>query len=579
MTSVRVLYLEDSETDAALVEALLLEGGIGCSLTRVETAEAFAAALEEGGFHIILSDHTLPSYDSLSALACARERCPDVPFVFVSGTLGEEAAIESLKAGATDYVLKQRLSRLVPAIKRAIAEAAARAASKRHAERVHQLAFYDQITGLPNRALLEDRLRTALARASRAAEGVAVLFMDLDRFKAVNDSLGHPAGDALLREVAERLPRCLREADTAARWGGDEFIALIPDLPGGREAAAEAVAVVIEKVHAALAKPALVEGQEVEVSTSIGVTLYPWDGSNVTDLMKRADTAMYQAKDRGGNTYQFFTQAMDAAARERLFLDNELRRALRRGELTLHYQPQIDARDHRIVGAEALLRWKHRERGWIAPAKFIPVAEETGQIQVIGHWVIEEALRQINDWRGLGLTVPRISVNVSPRQLTEPRFPRAVADLLAKLGLSPQCLEMELTEGAMVEEKTVATVRALSELGVRLAIDDFGTGYSSLGYLKRFYLDTLKVDQSFVHEMESDPRTAALVKAITAMARSLRLRVVAEGVETEAQRALLSRYGCHQHQGFLFSPALPAEELALRLGAPGRAWAPVTRWA
>ncbi|MGQ0595168.1 MAG: EAL domain-containing protein, partial [Gammaproteobacteria bacterium] len=201
------------------------------------------------------------------------------------------------------------------------------------------------------------------------------------------------------------------------------------------------------------------------------------------------------------------------------------------------------------------------------------------QIQVIGHWVIEEALRQINDWRAQGLTVPRISVNVSPRQLTEPRFPRAVADLLAKLGLSAQCLEMELTEGAMVEEKTVATVRALSELGVGLAIDDFGTGYSSLGYLKRFHLDTLKVDQSFVHEMESDPRTAALVKAITAMARSLRLRVVAEGVETEAQRALLSRYGCHQHQGFLFSPALPAEELALRLGVPGRAWNPVTRWA
>ena len=565
VTPVRVLYLEDSEADAALVEALLVEGGIAYTLTRVETPEAFAAALEAGGFHLILSDNALPSYDGLSALAHARERCPEVPFIFVSGTLGEETAIESLKAGATDYVLKERLSRLVPAVRRALAEAASRAASERHQERVHQLAFYDPITGLPNRALLEDRLRTALARASRAAGGVAVLFMDLDRFKAVNDSLGHPAGDALLREIAERLPRCLREADTAARWGGDEFIVLIPDVPGERNLAAAAVAVVIEKICEALAKPAIISGHEVALSMSTGVSLYPWDGSSVTDLIKHADTAMYQAKDRGENSYQFFAAAMDGAARERLFLDNALRGALRRGELTLHFQPQIDTRDHRIVGAEALLRWKHPERGWIPPAKFIPVAEETGQIQAIGRWVMEEALRQIMHWRALGLSVPRISVNVSPRQLTEPRFPRAVADVLAKLGLSPRCLEMELTEGAMLEEKTVATVKALSELGVALAIDDFGTGYSSLGYLKHFHLDTLKVDQSFVREMESDPRTAALIKAIIAMASSLGLRVIAEGVETEAQRLLLSQYGCHKCQGFLFSPALPAEAFALRL--------------
>ncbi|MGH8562814.1 MAG: putative bifunctional diguanylate cyclase/phosphodiesterase [Gammaproteobacteria bacterium] len=565
MTFVRVLYLEDSETDAALVEALLLEGGIACSLTRVETAEAFGAALVEGGFHIILSDHTLPSYDSLSALACARERCPEVPFIFVSGTLGEEAAIESLKAGATDYVLKQRLSRLVPAVERALAEAAWRAASKRHEKRVRQLAFYDPITGLPNRALLEDRLRTALARANRAAGGMAVLFMDLDRFKAVNDSLGHPAGDTLLREIAERLVRCLREADTAARWGGDEFIALILDLPGDREAAAEAVAVVIEKVIAALAKPALIEGQEVDVSISIGVTLYPWDGSNVTDLIKRADTAMYQAKDRGGNTYQFFAEAMDTAARERLFLDNELRRALRRGELALHYQPQVQTRDTRIVGAEALLRWKHPERDWISPAKFIPIAEETGQIQVIGRWVIEEVLRQIKHWMRLGLSVPRIDVNVSPRQLTDPSFVHTLSELLSTHGLPPRCLGLELTEGAMVEERTLVAVRAISQLGVGLAVDDFGTGYSSLGYLRRFPLDRLKIDQSFVRGLTAGSRDAALVKAIIAMARSLRLRVIAEGVETEAQRALLSRFGCSRYQGFLFAPALPAEEFATRL--------------
>lgn len=454
---------------------------------------------------------------------------------------------------------------MLKVVERALREAAARAKSKRHAERVHELAFYDPITGLPNRALLEDRLRIALARASRAAGGVAVLFMDLDRFKAVNDSLGHPAGDALLREVAERLPRCLREADTAARWGGDEFIVLNPDLSGDRETAAEAVAVVIEKVHAALAKPALVEGQEVEVSTSIGVTLYPWDGTNVTDLIKRADTAMYQAKDRGGNTYQFFAEAMDAAARERLFLDNELRRALRRGELALHYQPQVQTRDTRIVGAEALLRWKHPERAWISPAKFIPVAEETGQIHAIGRWVIEEALRQIKHWMDMGLSVPRIDVNVSPRQLTDPNFVHTLSELLSTHGLPPRCLGLELTEGAMVEERTLVAVTAISQLGVGLAVDDFGTGYSSLGYLRRFPLDTLKIDQSFVRGLTAGPSDAAVVKAIIAMAKSLRLRIIAEGVETKAQRRLLSQYGCYMCQGFLFDAALPAEMFATRL--------------
>ncbi len=563
--AVRVLYLEDSEADAALVEALLAEAGIACQFKRVDTPKAFAAALEEGAFHIILSDNTLPSYDGLSALALARARCPEVPFIFVSGTLGEEAAIESLKAGATDYVLKQGLSRLVPAVERALAEAASRAASKRHQERVHQLAFYDPITGLPNRALLEDRLRTAVARASRVAGAVAVLFMDLDRFKGINDSLGHPAGDALLREVAERLPRCLREADTAARWGGDEFVVLVSDIPGERDAAAEAVAVVVKKLHTVLGKPVLVEGQEVEVSTSIGVTLYPWDGSNVTDLIKRADTAMYQAKDRGGNTYQFFTEAMDAAARERLFLDNELRRALRRGELALHYQPQVQTRDARIVGAEALLRWKHPEWAWISPAKFIPVAEETGQIQAIGRWVIEEVLRQVKQWTALGLCVPRIDVNVSPRQLTDPGFVHTLSELLSTHGLPPRCLGLEITEGAMVEERTLMTVAALSQLGIALAVDDFGTGYSSLGYLRRFSVDTLKIDQSFVRGLTIDPKDAVLVKAIIAMANSMRLRIVAEGVETEAQRALLARFGCPRYQGFLFAPALPAEDFAARL--------------
>jgi diguanylate cyclase (GGDEF)-like protein len=567
MPSLRVLYLEDSEADAALVEVLLAEGGIACTVNRVETAEAFAAALEAGGFQIILSDNALPGYDGLRALALARQRCPEVPFILVSGTLGEEAAIESLKAGATDYVLKTRLSRLVPAVERALREVESRAARERYEERLYRLAFYDELTGLPNRALLEDRARMALARASRAAQGLAVLFMDLDRFAAVNNSLGHPAGDALLREIAARIPRCLREVDTAARWGGDEIVVLVPDIPGERGPAAEAAAVVIDKIREALARPAIVAGQAIEVSISTGVALYPWDGADVTELIKHADIAMYQAKIRGGTGYRFFAAPMDAAARERLFLENELRRALRDGELTLAYQPQISGRNNQLIGAEALLRWRHPERGQIPPAKFVPVAEETGQIQAIGAWVIEEALRQIKAWRAQGLSVPRIGVNVSPHQLTVPGFPQSVADLLASLGLSPKCLEIELVESTMVEDKTLPAVTALSELGVTLAIDDFGTGYSSLAYLKRFPLNTLKIDRSFLSDLERDASAAALVRAIVAMARSLKLRVIAEGVETEGQRLLLSRYRCDNYQGFLCSPALPAEQFAKRLSA------------
>ena len=408
----------------------------------------------------------------------------------------------------------------------------------------------------------------ALARAQRAGEGVALLFLDLDRFKAVNDSLGHPAGDGLLREIAARLPRCLRESDTGARWGGDEFIILVPDLPGERQAAAQAAAVVIEKVREALTRPVMVEGQEIEVSTSIGVALHPWDGTNVVDLIKHADTAMYQAKGRGRNTYQFFTEAMHAAARERLILENDLRRALRRSELAVHYQPQVRMRRGQIIGAEALIRWRHPERGWISPAEFIPVAEESGQIQAIGRWVLDQVLAHMKDWGARGLTVPRISVNVSAYQLTDPAFPRTVLERLGAHGLAPEYLGLEFTESAMVQERTLPTLTAIAQLGVDLAVDDFGTGYSSLSYLKRFPLTALKIDQSFVRDLETDASDAALVRAIIAMAKSLRLRVIAEGVETEAQRTLLSRSGCREFQGYLFSPPVADEKFAAFLTHP-----------
>lgn len=565
MTLIRVLCLEDSEADAELAQSILAEAGLKCVVTRVETREAYLAALEAGGFDLIVSDNTLPGYDGLSALAAAKEHRSEVPFIFLSGTMDEEVAIESMRNGATDYVLKHRLSRLVPAVQRALKEVKARSMQRRAEERLHQLAFYDELTGLPNRALLEDRLRTGLARTRRAGRSLAALLLDLDRFKVVNDSLGHPAGDLLLREVAYRLPKCLREGDTTARWGGDEFVMVLSDLPEERRAAEAAVAVVIEKIQRTLAKPMILEGDEVPISASIGVAFYPWDGKNAAELIKYADTAMYKAKSRGGNTYQFFVKRMQRVAREQLFLENDLRRALQRGELRLYYQPQVDEMGEKIIGAEALLRWKHPKQGWIPPEQFIRMAEEMGQMPALGSWVLEGVASQVESWRAMQLNVPRISVNISPYQLEDRGFANTVEALLKSHHLLPECLELEFTEGAMIRHRTLPTLKAIARLGVTLAVDDFGTGYSSLSYLKRFPVHTLKIDQSFVRDLDIDPNDMALVQAIIAMAKSLHLHLIAEGVETDRQHALLCEYGCHAYQGFLFGQPVDAGQFAARL--------------
>ncbi|MGH8580344.1 MAG: EAL domain-containing protein [Gammaproteobacteria bacterium] len=498
-------------------------------------------------------------------MAGAKERRSEVPFIFFSGSMDEEVAIESMRNGATDYVLKHRLSRLVPAVQRALKEVESRSMQRHTEERLHQMAFYDGLTSLLNRALLEDRLRTGLARTRRAGRSLAVLVLDLDRFKVVNDSLGHPAGDLLLREVAYRLPKCLREGDTTARWGGDEFVMVLSDLPEERRAAGTAVAIVIEKIQQALARPVTFDGEDVPIFASMGVAFYPWDGKNATEIIKHADTAMYKAKSRGRNTYQFFVKRMQRVAREQLFLENDLRRALQRGELALYYQPQVDETGQKIIGAEALLRWKHPKQGWIPPAQFIRMAEEMGHIRALGSWVLEGVASQIEAWRAMHLMVPRISVNVSPHQLEDCDFANAVEELIKTHHLSPECLELEFTEGAMIRHRTLPTLKAIAQLGVTLAVDDFGTGYSSLSYLKRFPVHTLKIDQSFVRDLDIDPNDLALVQAIIAMAKSLRLRLIAEGVETDRQHALLCEYGCHAYQGFLFGRPVGAGQFAAQL--------------
>lgn len=428
---------------------------------------------------------------------------------------------------------------------------------RRQAEaRIGFLAHHDILTGLPNRVLLRDRFEQALARAQRSRKQVAMLFLDLDNFKRVNDTLGHLAGDQLLLESVTRLTGCMRDSDTISRQGGDEFILLLDDISD-----VETVDRIAMDILRVLVEPVEINGHAINTSCSIGVALYPQDGSDFDSLLQKADTAMYSAKDAGRNTYRFFDDGMNRQAREHLMLQNRLHQALFRGELQLHYQPQMDADSGSVTGVEALLRWYNPELGEVSPARFIPVAEDSGLIVPIGVWVIEQACQQAQAWRQAGVPDLGMSVNLSALQFRRAGLIETVAGALARSGLPPHLLELELTESILLQdvENTLDTVRQLKALGVRLAIDDFGTGYSSLSYLKRFAVDRLKIDQSFVRDIGTDPDDAAIVSAIIQLARSLRLGIIAEGVETAEQLAFLHEAGCREVQGYLFSrPLEPA---------------------
>lgn len=428
-------------------------------------------------------------------------------------------------------------------------------------ERIRQLAYFDPLTHLPNRRLLQDRVVQALSSAEREGNQLGLLFIDLDQFKKINDSLGHSAGDRLLSEVARRILACVRRADTVARLGGDEFVVLL------QKASAEGCAEVSRKILDAVSRPFLFDQHELGVTPSLGISLYPQDGGDFETLLKHADTAMYHAKEAGRNTYQFFADEMNAAALERLVLENSLRRGLERGEFVLHYQPLISVADGRIVGAEALVRWLHPEQGLISPARFIPVAEQSGLIVPIGEWVLREACRQNQAWQNAGLPGISMAVNISSVQFHGSKnqsFVQYVQSVIDQSGLAAEFLELELTEGILMGHgpETVDTLDRLSEIGVKLAIDDFGTGYSSLSYLRRFPIDKLKIDQSFIRDIASSPDDWAIVCAIISMGHSLRLAVIAEGVEQASQREMLTEQGCDEVQGYHFSRPLPAEQFA-----------------
>jgi diguanylate cyclase (GGDEF)-like protein/PAS domain S-box-containing protein len=812
----KILIVEDVATDAELIEYELRRGGLPCIARRVETEADFCRESQAFEPDLILSDFTLPVFDGPSALRLARESCPEVPFIFVSGTIGEERAIAALKQGATDYVLKTNLARLVPAVSRALQEAREHArrraaeealrereersrltldnaldafvtidaegiirewnrqaeaifgwsrseaigqrlsatiippryraaherglghflatgehrllnrrfeitacrrsgeefpvelsvvpiqvggsymfsasirditerkqaeaalrqseerlqamlvnspaiiylkdtegrfllvnrefenlfhltgeqivgktdhvpfpreiadrfrandlkvlasktplefeettslddglhtyisvkfplfdtqgmpyavggistditARKRAEEELKHLAHHDALTGLANQALLKDHLEQALASARRHEQQVAVLFLDLDRFKFINDTLGHEVGDHLLQTMAHRLAGCVRASDTVARMGGDEFVVILTDIGHAEDAA-----IVVRKIFDVLVPDFVLERQKVFVTPSIGISLYPDDGEDGQTLLKHADLAMYRAKEQGRNNYQFYTPEMTARTQDKLALEHDLRCALARDELLLHYQPKVDLKSGQVVGLEALLRWQHPDRGLVSPAQFIPLAEDTGLIVPIGAWALQTACRQNKAWQEAGLPHLSMAVNLSARQFKQAGLVDTVTRVLEETAPESACLELEITESLLMQdtEASLMTLRALQDMGIRIALDDFGTGYSSLSYLKRFAIDSLKIDQSFVQDVSIDPNDAAIVKAIIAMTGSLGMRVVAEGVETQEQLEFLLMHGCDEIQGYYFSRPVSAEAVAALL--------------
>jgi diguanylate cyclase (GGDEF)-like protein len=443
-------------------------------------------------------------------------------------------------------------------------------------DRLHKMAYYDSLTDLPNRRLFTEQLDVLLRLAKRKKETLGLLFLDLDNFKRINDSLGHSAGDLLLREIAKRLARCIRDSDVlghfaepksaidVSRLGGDEFTLVLNQL-----ASPEAATVVAQRLLDVICEPIVLEGHDIVVTPSIGIAIAPTDADTVEGLLKAADTAMYHAKGSGKNSFSLYSTDMVETDMERLQLENDLRKAIDRNELRLHYQPQVDTLTGKVIGAEALMRWEHPEQGLIAPFKFIPLAEEIGLIAALGEWGLEKACQQMVELQAAGIGLPKVSVNVSALQFNSAFIDR-VSQVLSETGLRPSRLELELTEGIMMDgaEATIAAVSGLKDLGVKLSIDDFGTGYSSLSYLSRFPLDELKIDRSFVVSMENNTNDANLVIAIIAMAKSMQLGLVAEGVENPEQYRFLRQHGAHVIQGYMFSKPLPFEELKPVL-APG----------
>lgn len=547
-----VLLVEDNLTDAQLLRRLLRrsptspgEAHHDYRVTHVRTLQDALLCVDELRPKVIVADLTLPDCRGMETVTKLQRTFPDTPLVIVSAWEDEATSLRSVKAGAQDYLVKGHING--PNLHRVIRYAIER---KRTELELVRLAHYDQLTSLPNRTLLRERMEHALRHADRQGTGVAALLLDLDRFKEVNDTLGHEIGDQVLIEAARRITASVRDEDTVARLGGDEFAVLLEGVSETKE-----VLPVIERILSSLSAHTNVGPHQITCSTSIGIALYPANGQDLSELLRAADLAMYQAKSSGRNDYQFFAEAMQEEAQSRLALEWALRRAVDRGEFELMYQPQLCLRSGAIVGVEALLRWWNPARGLLNPYHFVSGLEEFGLISNVGEWVLREACTQMKRWHDSGLHPMRLSVNVSAMQFRDPNFVDRIRRALQDSGLEPECLEIELTESVLMSDAAAMTgvLHEIRDVGVRIAIDDFGTGYSSLAYLHEFPLNSLKIDRTFVQGIDEGGRGGAISNLIIGLGRHLGLEVVAEGVETEAQLEFLRKNGCDIAQGFLYA--------------------------
>jgi diguanylate cyclase (GGDEF)-like protein len=529
-------------------------------------------------FDLVLSDIRMGGISGLEMVPRITDSAPDTVVVMISGEQNIDSAIQAMRAGAFDYVTKPLDFELVrAAVSRALEYQSVRRSNRRHARELEELVkrrtaeldhliYHDALTGLPNRSQFEDRLGQALSAAERDGRTLAVMVYSLDRLRTINETLGYLNGDEALRAVARRLAAALPPGGMAARWGGNEFAVLLTQVRGADDVVAATLA-----AREALKAPLTVGGHELSVSTSAGIGMYPCDGLDAAGLLRKALAALRRAKEHGGGDYQFYAAEINVRALAHLILENSLRRAVENDELVLHYQPQVDTATGKVVTLEALVRWRHPEHGLIPPMEFIPMAEETGLIIPIGEWVLRQACAQAKAWQDEGFEALPVAVNLSVRQFRRKDLPELVARVLDETRLPPSCLRLELTESCVMEDVGFAAgvLRELKAKGVGVSVDDFGTGYSSLSYLRRLPVDELKIDRSFVHAATDDEDDAAVVAAVIQLAHTLRLQVVAEGVETEAQLELLRSLGCGRAQGYLFSRPQPAEEVRRQLPLKG----------